>query len=51
MNNIQVPQLNLPPADTFYAEFFSMAWTQILLWCAAASGALITIWIIKSFSK
>jgi hypothetical protein len=50
MNNYQYPQnLPLPNADTFYQESFDMAWQQITIWTAAAAGALLTIWIIKSF--
>jgi hypothetical protein len=41
--------LPLPTIDAFFQQFWEMAYPQILLWCGAASGALLTIWIIKSF--
>jgi hypothetical protein len=50
MQEYQIPNsLNLPNSDSFFSDAYNLAWQQILIWCAAAAGALITIWIIKSF--
>ena len=43
--------LPLPDPEVFFQESFSLAFPQVLAWSSAATGILLVVLLIKSFTK
>ena len=44
-------ELPLPDPKEFFQESFNLAFPEILAWSAAATGILLVVLIVKSFTK
>ena len=51
MTQFYISQSPLPDAETVIQESTEMAWAQVLAWSAAATGILLTVMLIKAFTK
>lgn len=44
-------QLPLPDPDEFFQQSFDLAFPQVLAWSSAATGILLVVLILRSFTK